>query len=81
MVPLIPGMHQRLLSGASVADVGCGGGLAVIALAQAYPQSSFVGYDTSEVALDRARANIAEAGLDNVRLCNPFQEALPQQPQ
>ncbi|MEL0049220.1 MAG: SAM-dependent methyltransferase, partial [Gammaproteobacteria bacterium] len=31
MVPLIPGMHQRLLSGASVADVGCGGGLAVIA--------------------------------------------------
>ena len=81
MVPLIPGMHQRLLYGAKVADVGCGGGLAVIALAQAYPESTFFGYDTSEVALDRARANIAEAGLDNVRLCNPFQEALPQQPE
>ena len=61
-----------------VADVGCGGGLATIALAQAYPQSSFVGYDTSDEALARARANLQETGLTNVRFCNPFQEPLPQ---
>lgn len=81
MMPRIPGLHQRLDAGAKVADVGCGGGLALIALAQAYPQSIFVGYDTSEIALNRARTNIAEAGLHNVRLCNPFQAALPQQPE
>lgn len=80
MVPQVPGMHERLLAGAEVADVGCGGGLALVSLGQAYPQSRFVGYDTSDRALDRARANVQEAGLDNVRLCNPFQEALPAAP-
>ena len=78
MIPLIPGMHDRLWAGGDVADVGCGGGLATIALAQAYPQSSFVGYDTSDEALARARANLQETGLTNVRFCNPFQEPLPQ---
>ena len=77
MIPEIPGMHQRLTDGASVADVGCGGGLATIALGQAYPRSTFVGYDTSEEALARARANLAEAGVTNVRLCNPLTEPLP----
>ncbi len=80
MVPLIPQMSERLTAGATVADVGCGGGLALIALAQAYPKSSFVGYDTSDVALERARANLAEAGLTNIELRNPFQEALPAHP-
>ena len=27
------------------ADVGCGGGIALIRLAQAFPNSTFVGYD------------------------------------
>ena len=77
MIPKIPGMHEKLCSGALVADVGCGGGLATIALAQAYPASDFIGYDTSDVALQRAEANCKEAGLDNIRFCNPFQESLP----
>ena len=80
MIPQIPGMHDRLTDGASVADVGCGGGLATITLAQAYPHSNFVGYDTSDVALQRARANLAETGLTNIRFSNPFQEPLPQTP-
>ena len=80
MIPLLPGMHDRLVAGAMVADVGCGGGLATIALAQAYPATTFVGYDTSDVALQRAKANLAEAGLENVRFCNPFAEPLPKDP-
>ncbi len=80
MLPLIPHMPERLLAGATVADVGCGGALSTIAMAQAFPNTQFVGYDTSEVALARARANIAEAGIGNIKLNNPFQEPLPKQP-
>lgn len=80
MIPEIPGMHGRLSAGAKVADVGCGGALATIAMAQAYPRSQFVGYDTSDVALDRAKANLQEAGVSNVRVCNPLQEPLPSVP-
>ena len=49
-------------------------------LASGFSNSQFIGYDTSEVALQRARANIAEAGVTNIRLSNPLQEPLPQQP-
>ena len=35
-------------------------------LAQTYPATTFVGYDTSDVALERA--GLAEAGLGNVRV-------------
>lgn len=80
MLPMIPHMQDRLALGAAVADVGCGGALSTIAMAQAFPNSQFIGYDTSEVALQRARANIAEAGVTNIRLSNPLQEPLPQQP-
>ena len=62
MLPQIPQMQQRLLGGGMVADVGCGGALSTIAMAQAFPDTQFIGYDTSAVALQRAKANVAEAG-------------------
>ena len=80
MLPMIPHMQERLTAGAKVADVGCGGALSTIAMAQAFPNSQFVGYDTSEEALRRARANVAESGVTNIQLCNPLHEPLPQQP-
>lgn len=80
MLPMIPQMQERLLEGAVVADVGCGGALSTIAMAQAFPGTKFVGYDTSDEALLRASANIAEAGVSNIELLNPLQAPLPQQP-
>ncbi len=80
MLPLIPDMVERMTQGAMVADVGCGGALSSIAMAQAFPNSQFVGFDTSDEALARARANIAEAGVSNIRLVNPFKEAMPKTP-
>ena len=77
LLPLVPGMTERLTAGGVVADVGCGGAISTIAMAQAFPNSQFIGYDTSENALDRARANVAEARLTNIRLVNPFEEAMP----
>ena len=81
LIPMIPGMRERLQAGAKVADVGCGGALSTIAMAQAFPNSTFIGYDTSTVALDRARANVAEAGLANIALLNPMDEPLSAQGQ
>lgn len=78
LIPLIDGLQARLESGIGVADVGCGGALSTIAMAQCYPASTFVGYDTSEHALSRARDNVAESGLTNVEIKNPLDEPIDQ---
>src|SRR5581483_2750711 len=55
---------QALLErGARVADVGCGRGRVLILLAQAFPGSSYVGYDVYPPNVARARANAAAAGV------------------
>ena len=66
IVPLLGGPDQ-FSAGMDVADVGCGSGIAMVLLAQAFPASRFVGYDFSEQGVARARARAAEAGLENVR--------------
>src|SRR4029077_3105742 len=47
--------------GVSWADVGCGSGIAVIRLAEAFPASTFAGYDNFEGQLQLARQAAAEA--------------------
>jgi 2-polyprenyl-3-methyl-5-hydroxy-6-metoxy-1,4-benzoquinol methylase len=64
-VPLVPGLEAALQSGAAVADVGCGAGIALIRLAEAYPESYYVGYDASEPAIERAGRNARAAGVDD----------------
>jgi SAM-dependent methyltransferase len=67
-IPAMPDVEEKLKRGARVADVGCGSGRAVIKLAEAFPNSQFVGYDAFEGQLDRARANAESAGVgDRVR--------------
>ena len=65
IVPLVPGLSDRLTQGIRVADVGCGQGHAVNLLARAFPASQFVGYDFSEEALAVARAEAQDWGLGN----------------
>jgi SAM-dependent methyltransferase len=79
-LPRLDGVVAKLEAGAEVADIGCGGGVALVAMAQAFPNSRFHGYDTSEFALARARANIAEAGVSNVSVHNPDADPLPGEP-
>ena len=64
-LPLVPDVEAKLRAGAHVADVGCGAGLAVITLASAYPASMFVGYDVSADAVDQARRNAKEGGVED----------------
>ncbi len=67
-LPALDGVEAKLLSGASVADVGCGHGASTLIMAQAYPRSTFVGLDYHEASIERARAAAASAGLgDRVR--------------
>ncbi len=56
----IPAMHDvqvKLNEGALVADVGCGRGRGLIKMAQAFPNSRYVGYDVFEPSVDRATTN------------------------
>ena len=65
-LPLVPGLPDRLTTGARVADVGCGTGHAMVVLAKAFPASTFTGYDIAADALERARAEAAAESLPNV---------------
>ncbi len=80
IIPALDGVREKLERGALVADVGCGGGLALRALAQAFPNSTFHGYDPSHHAIDRAEAKVAEDHLTNVTLFRQKGEDLPSSP-
>ncbi len=66
ILPLVPGLTDRLERGIRVIDVGCGRGRALGDLASWFPNSVFVGYDLSEEAVRYARDAAAARGLDNV---------------
>lgn len=67
-LPAMPDALAALERGAEVADVGCGRGRALIKLAQAFPNSRFVGYDVFAPTIERARANAEAAGVaDRIR--------------
>jgi len=65
VLPALDGVVDKLTAGASVVDVGCGGGVMLTTLAEAFPNSRCVGYDPSEAAIDIARSRASEMGLDN----------------
>lgn len=66
ILPALSGVGDRLRAGGRVADVGCGAGVAVLAMAEAYPASHFDGFDLSAHAIARARARAAGTGTANV---------------
>lgn len=65
VLPALDGVVDKLTAGASVVDVGCGGGVMLTTLAQAFPNSRCVGYDPSETAIEIARTRATDMGLDN----------------
>ena len=62
-IPALEGMHDKLVAGARAADVGCGHGVPLILLAQAYPASTFVGFDYHAPSIETARQRAAQAGV------------------
>jgi SAM-dependent methyltransferase len=63
-LPALDGVVDRLERGIMVADVGCGYGAATVQLGQAYPNSTFVGYDYHDTSIAAARGRAGRAGAD-----------------
>ena len=66
ILPLIPGLQEKLEQGINVLDVGCGRGRAITLLAELYPHSNFVGVDLSAEAIEYATREATKKGLSNV---------------
>jgi 2-polyprenyl-3-methyl-5-hydroxy-6-metoxy-1,4-benzoquinol methylase len=64
-IPALDGVEAKLQRGALVADVGCGHGISTILMAEAYPQSTFVGFDYHEASIEKARHLAAMAGVED----------------
>jgi len=64
-LPSLERVVEKLEQGAHVADVGCGHGASTILMAQAFPNSTFVGSDYHEGSIETARARAIEAGVDD----------------
>ena len=66
IVPLVPGLADRLAAGIQMLDVGCGRGRIMNRLAELYPKSRFTGIDLSSEAILTAWEAAAEKKLRNV---------------
>jgi ubiquinone/menaquinone biosynthesis C-methylase UbiE len=66
IVPLVPGLADRLAKGIKMLDVGCGRGRIMNRLAEIYPKSRFTGIDLSSEAVLGAWEEAAEKKLRNV---------------
>ena len=64
-IPALDGVEERLRQGARVADIGCGHGASTVLMAQAYPRSTFVGFDYHEPSIAHARESARAAGVDD----------------
>jgi SAM-dependent methyltransferase len=64
-IPALDGVEAKLKSGAEVADVGCGLGTSTILMAQAYPKSTFVGYDYHPESIELAKKAAQSAGVSD----------------
>jgi 2-polyprenyl-3-methyl-5-hydroxy-6-metoxy-1,4-benzoquinol methylase len=66
ILPLVPGLKEQLNDGIKVLDLGCGRGIALLKMAELYPNSTFVGIDLSDEAIEWANSEAQKRSLDNV---------------
>ena len=63
VLPKLPMLQARFEAGARVLDVGCGGGWALVQLAERFPKVTCVGVDNEPYSIELARKLIADRGL------------------
>lgn len=66
-LPALHGTVEKLKRGGKAADVGCGHGASTILMAQAFPESEFVGYDYHPASIETARKRAGAAKVENAR--------------
>lgn len=79
-IPALAEVEGALVTGARVADVGCGHGATALILAAAYPASQVTGFDGHPASIEAARKRAADAGVtDRVRFEVGTADAFPGQ--
>lgn len=67
-LPALDGVVAKLKAGARVADVGCGHGFSTLIMAEAFPNSEFIGFDFHDASIEEARGHARKHGAGkNVR--------------
>jgi SAM-dependent methyltransferase len=64
-LPALDGVVEKLNAGGRAADVGCGHRASTILMAEAFPNSRFVGIDYHDASIETARERAAKAGVGN----------------
>lgn len=77
-LPTLPDVVAGLQRGIRVADIGCGSGTAARVIAEAFPASTVIGYDTDLASIETARS--AGADLPNLSFEAVPAEQLPSSP-
>jgi SAM-dependent methyltransferase len=62
-LPALDGVVRQLEEGIAVADVGCGHGHSTILMAEAFPRSSFHGFDAHAASIAEAKCNAFVEGV------------------
>jgi SAM-dependent methyltransferase len=62
-IPALDGVAARLEAGIRVADIGCGHGHSTLLMAEAFPNSRFVGFDTHAASIAAAQAHARATGV------------------
>ena len=65
VIAAIPGLTEKLKAGVRLIDIGCGAGDAASTIARAFPNTTVLGIDPSQHALDLAARETD--GIDNLR--------------
>jgi ubiquinone/menaquinone biosynthesis C-methylase UbiE len=81
ILPLVPGLVEKMQTGIKVLDVGCGSGRIINKLASLFPKSHFTGMDLSVEAIERAKKEAKALALSNVEFIvkdlSDFNETAP----
>ena len=65
-LPALDGVVPKLTAGARVADVGCGHGWSTVLMAQAFPKSTFYGFDFHSGSIEQAKEHARSHNVTNV---------------
>jgi SAM-dependent methyltransferase len=65
-IPALDGVEDKLTSGTTVADIGCGHGASTLIMARAFPNSKFYGFDNHPASIAAAKRHSEEQGVGNV---------------
>jgi SAM-dependent methyltransferase len=57
-IPALEGIEEKLKKGIKVADIGCGVGFSTLLMGEAYPASTFVGFDFHKPSIEEAQAHL-----------------------